>query len=135
MVNILCNILNSIGMNHQPGNVMNARGRFDDVGVFLLLGVAFWGVAFFAPDASHRLGAFFTLAAQTTWLVPLQMQPAWCSLKIILFSLGLLFLLDAASAGFTRLGRRRIALVAFSLQALNGCVFLAGSFFFIKALL
>ena len=124
-----------MGMNHQPGNVINARKRFHDVGILFLLGIGFWGVAFFAPDAGHRIGAFFILAAKTTWGVPLEMQPAWCSLKIILFSLGLLFLLDAAGAGLARLGCRRLAFAAFSLEALNACVFLAGGFFFIKALL
>ena len=122
-------------MNNQPGNLINARRRFHDVGFLFLLGVGLWGVAFFAPDAGHRFGAFFTLAAQTTWTVPLQLQPAWCSLKIIFFSLGLLFLLDAAGASLARLGYRRVSLAAFGLQALNACVFLAGGFFFIKALL
>ena len=124
-----------MGMNPQSGNQTNARARFEDVGIFFLLGMALCGVALFAPDAGHRLGAFFTLVAQTSWTVPLQAQPAWCSLKIILFSLGFLFLLDAAGAGLTRLGHRRLARVAIALQALNGCVLLVGGFFFIKALL
>ena len=122
------------GMEHYNGNLTNARGKFLDVGGFALLGMGLWGVAFLAPDAGHRIGDFFTLAAQTSWLVPFQVQSAWCSLKIMLFSIGLFLLLDAAGSVLARWGRTYLAGLVFSLQIVNALIFLAGGFYFIKAL-
>ena len=121
-------------MEHYNGSATSVRGRFLDVGVFCLLGTGLCGTAFLAPDAGHRIGEFFTLAAQTSWTIPLQLQPAWCSLKIILFSMGLFLLLDAGGAALARLGYKYLAGTALSLQIVNAMVFLAGCFYFFKAL-
>jgi len=122
-------------MKNPDGNMTNERGRFQDLGFFFLLGLILCGVAFLAPDAGHRIGAFFTLAAHTSWLVWFQAQPAWCSLKIILFSIGLFFVIDAVGAGLGRLGHPSFAWTVHSLQLANLALFLAGGFYFIKALL
>jgi hypothetical protein len=116
-------------------NLTNQRERFQQAGALCLLGMILWGVAFFAPDAGHRFGAFFLLAGQTSWLQPLQIPAAWCSVKIILVSLGALFLLDSVGVVFIRLGFKRLVRLVYFLELVDALVFLAGGFYLIKALL
>ena len=57
---------------------------------FLLAGISLINIAYFAPDASgHQTGDFLKLVTLSSWGKPLDLAAAWCSCKIILFSLGL----------------------------------------------
>jgi hypothetical protein len=60
-----------------------------------LVGVGLVGVTFFVPDAGGHPGSFFRVAMQTTWQNLLDWPVAWCSLKIILLSVGLFLIIES----------------------------------------
>ena len=119
----------------QRSTMTMPSARLQEAGGMLLLGLGLCGVAFLAPDSGHHFGEFFQLATQTTWLNPFQTMAVWCSFKIILLSIGLLFALDSIGLVLWRTGRKNLAVAIFSMHLLNLLVFLAGCFYFIKALL
>jgi len=106
------------------------------ISIFLLLGLAFIGLAFLAPDVTHNhQGSFFKVAAASLWREPFDFPAAWCSLKIILLSIGLFMLIEAIGSVLALLRLKKLALAVFSTQLLSVAVFLIGNYYLIKALL
>jgi hypothetical protein len=103
-------------------------------GPLCLLGTGFSSFVFFAPDPGPHLGSFFTIAAQSTWGSLFEMTAAWCSVKIILFSLGLILALDSLGIIFLRHRREELFWCSFLLQCLTCCGLMAGGFYLVKAL-
>ncbi len=108
---------------------------FKVFGPLCLLGTGFSCLVFFAPDPGLHFGSFFAIAAQSAWGNWLDLKAAWCSLKIVLFCLGLLLALDSLGMIFLRRRREDLFWGAFLLQCAASCGLVAGGFFLLKALL
>ena len=100
-----------------------------------LAGLGLATIAFFAPDAGNHPGAFFNVAMQTTWRNLLDFPAAWCSVKIILFSLGLFLLIESVGTFLSVWKFKSIALSVFFLQVLPCFGLLFGGFYLVKSLL
>ncbi len=106
------------------------------VGVLLLAGVGLFGFAIFAPDAAHRHnGAFFKLAMSSPWRHPFDFPAAWCSLKVILLSIGLFLVIESLGTVLVQRKLKDLALAVFSLQIISLLLFLMGDFCLFKSLL
>jgi hypothetical protein len=103
--------------------------------VLILAGISLFVVAFFAPDAGHHAGSFFTIARSSSWHSFFDMAAAWCSLKIILISIGLMLVIESLGTILVRLKHRQMAVAVFSTQIISLLVFLTGGFYLLKALL
>jgi hypothetical protein len=104
-------------------------------GWLTLAGLLLVAIAFFSPDAGHQPGAFFSVARQTTWRNLLDFPAAWCSVKIILFSLGLFLLIESAGTFLSVWKFKSLALSVFFLQVLPCLGLLFGGFYLVKSLL
>jgi len=105
-------------------------------GGLFLAGLCLLGLAFFAPDAAHRHnGSFFKIAAASSWRRPFNLSAAWCSLKIILSSIGLFMVIESLGSILARLKLLDLAKAVFSLQLLSVLFFLMGGYYLMKALL
>ena len=105
------------------------------VASLFLIGIGLAGIGFFAPDAGGHAGAFFSIAMSSPWLNFFDLAPAWCSVKIVLFSVGLFLIFDSLAIVS---GRAKMKGLAFALFCLEGAAFilsLGGFFFFAKSLL
>jgi hypothetical protein len=90
---------------------------------------------FFAPDAAHHHnGSFFKIATATSWHRPLDLPAAWCSLKIILSSIGLFLVIESFGSMLARSKHPDLAMAVFSMQFLSVLVFLMGNYYLVKAL-
>ena len=106
------------------------------VSMLLLAGLCLFGLVFFAPDATHRHnGAFFRIAISSSWHRLFDVPAAWCSLKIILLSIGLFMVIESLGTILVRFKHKDLALAVFSMQILSLIVFLIGDYYLIKALL
>jgi hypothetical protein len=100
-----------------------------------MVGIGLSGIAWVAPDAGPGAGSFFKIATQTSWGRLFEIQPAWCSLKIILLALGLILVLNAVGFMFVNPQRNKLAALILSSQALLLVGLMVGFFFLFKALL
>jgi len=105
-----------------------------EISGLILAGIGLAGIAIFAPDASHHLGAFFKVAASSAWLRPLEGPAAWCSLKLILLASGLFLLIEALAIILAHLGLKVLAMVVFSAEIISVLIFLTGGYYLFKAL-
>ena len=106
------------------------------VGGMLLAGFCLLVLVFFAPDAAHRHnGSFFRIAIASSWHRMFDLPAAWCSLKIILLSIGLFMVIESLGTILVRLKHQDLALAVFSMQTLALAAFLIGDYYLIKALL
>ena len=105
------------------------------IGGLFLAGICVLGLVFFAPDAAHRHnGAFFKIARATSWHRPFELSAAWCSVKIILASVGLFLVIESLGSALARSKHQDLTLTVFSLQLLSVLVFLIGNYYLVKAL-
>jgi hypothetical protein len=105
------------------------------VNTCFLIGIALAGIALLAPDAGPHPGSFFQIAAQATWGSLFEMQAAWCSLKIVFLSLGLVLILNALGLRLMNFQNKRLTLAVLACQAVIICFAGIGFFLFLKALL
>jgi hypothetical protein len=105
------------------------------VGSLIITGFCLLGFAFLAPDAGgHYDGSFFKLAAAAVWHRPWEWAAAWCSLKIICFSIGWFLIFESCGALLARKKYRDLALTVFCLEIFSVIGCLAGGYFLLKAL-
>ena len=71
----------------------------------------------------------------STWRQLYDWPAAWCSVKIILLSLGLLLVIDATESFLALVRFKSVALFVLYLQVIPALGILAGSYYLIKALL
>jgi len=102
----------------------------------LLAGLFLINLALFAPEAGgYQAGDFFKQATRCTWGKPLQLPAAWCSCKIILFSLGLFLVIECLGTWLVVIQRQRLAWAVYALHCLPSLFFLMGSYYLVKACL
>ena len=102
----------------------------------LLTGIVLFGLVFFTPDAGNLHGSnFFTFAAATTGQRWWEWSAIWCSVKIIVFCIGLCLTIEAVGSQLAVIKLKRLALAVLCLQFGVALGFLAGGYYFIKALL
>ena len=109
--------------------------RIREVASLFLIGIGLAGIGFFAPDAGGHAGAFFSIAMSSPWLKLFDLGPAWCSVKIILFGVGLFLIFDSLAIVFGRAKMKGLALALFCLEGAAFMLSLGGFFFFAKSLL
>ena len=106
------------------------------VGLLCLIGFCLWAVVWFSPDAGkNQHTSFIKVAGASSWGEPGDFAAAWCSLKIILLSVGLFLFIESAGTLLAVLRRKYLALTVFSLQVVPLLGFLSGSYCLVKALL
>ncbi len=99
------------------------------VGVYLL------AIALLSPHAGSWEGhSFVQIARESPWERWWDWAAAWCSVKIMLMSLGMSSLIGAAGI-LLKLSRRRLfSAIAFFLGATSSLGFLLGVYYLVKAL-
>ena len=102
--------------------------------LLLLFGICLAGFAWFAPDATGQPGAFFKAAVWARWLPLFKLGIAWCSLKIILLSVGLFLIIESVASLLARSGRRQSARLVYGLHILSCAGVLLGGYCLVKAL-
>ena len=103
--------------------------------ILLLVGIGLAGFAWFAPDLTGQPGAFFKAALISGWLPIFKFDLAWCSLKIILFSVGLFLIVETMATLLALGGHRQPARLVYTLHGLSCLGVLLGGFCLIKALI
>jgi hypothetical protein len=102
----------------------------------LLAGICLFGIAFFTPDAGQpHVGSFFKIAMSSSWHRLFDLAAVWCSLKIILFSIGLFLVIESLGTILARLKSTRLASLVFTMQSVSCLGLLIGGYYFVKALL
>ncbi len=71
----------------------------------------------------------------STWRNLYDWPAAWCSVKIILFSVGLFLVIDAIGSLLALVRLKSLALSVFLLHIVPGCGLLFGGYYLLKALL
>ena len=100
------------------------------------LGFCLLAIVVLAPDAGHVAGrSFFKVAEASPWDRWWDWAAAWCSVKIILLSLGAGSLLSALAILLKLLHRHSLAHAVFMLAAVFFSAFCMGAFFLVKAVL
>ena len=99
-------------------------------------GIYLIGLVFLVPHSGYREGrSFFVVASSSPWERWWDWPAAWCSIKIILLSLGVA-LVTLSLALFARiLHRKKLARFFLLLMTAPGLGFWAGMFLLVKALL
>ena len=112
------------------------RHIFRQVGLLCLIGFSLFAIVFFSPDAGqNQHTSFIKVASASSWGELGDFAAAWCSLKIILLSVGLFLFIESAGTLLAVMRRRHLALTVFLLQAVPLLGFVSGSYCFVKALL
>ncbi len=100
------------------------------IGLYLLL------VVFLSPHAGYGEGkSFFKVAEASPWDWWWDWAAVWCSLKIILLSLGVFSLIAAFETLLKVLNRESLAKAILFLRAVPGLGFGLGLYYLVKALL
>jgi hypothetical protein len=105
------------------------------VGGLILAGICLLSIAIFAPDGGQtHVGSFFKIATASSWHRFFDLNAAWCSVKIILLSIGLFLVIDSLGTILARLNYRHWAARIFTLQVVSCLGLLIGGYYFVKAL-
>ena len=122
-------------MNQQPD--MRGEKIFRLSSILLLAGISLISLAWFTPDdAGHQAtGSFFKIATSSTWGKLFDRTAAWCSFKIILFSLGLFLVIDVLGTILLVSKHKNLAWMAYALHLAPCLGVLLGGYYLIKALL
>jgi hypothetical protein len=114
---------------HQPEFFLNAVPMCV-TGILLLL------IVFFAPDAGQHEGvSFFQVAKASDWRELGDWPAAWCSLKIVFLSFGIILILDFLAQLASWFKREFLALALSLLTLVPALSLLAGVYFLVKAVL
>jgi hypothetical protein len=106
------------------------------ISFFCIAGLLLLVVVFFAPDTTNRPGlGFFKTAKMSTWHALFDWPAAWCSVKIILLSIGLFLVIDAIGSLLALIRFKSLALSVFLLHIVPAAGILFGSYYLLKALL
>ncbi len=101
----------------------------------ILFGICLIGISFFAPNTGHhQAGSFFNIATSSVWGRVFELAAAWCSLKIMLFSIGLFLLFESFGTILVRLKHRHLAVLFFTLQIVPCIGLLIGGYYLVKSL-
>lgn len=101
-----------------------------------LIGVAFLACTYFTPHPGYQDGvSFFDVARNTQWGNLYDWPAAWCSVKVILLSVGLLFLTFWLTTMVGLSVPKTLERVLVLLMALPCLGILAGMYFLVKAVL
>jgi hypothetical protein len=100
------------------------------IGFFLL------AIVFLVPDAGNPVGkSFFRVAFESSWRSPGDFAAAWCSLKILLLSAGVIMLTDSLSKVMEAFRKEALAVTASFAALLPFLGLPLGFYELIKALL
>ena len=111
------------------------REIYRQVGLLSLVGFGLLGFAFFAPNVGGHSGSFFSVAMQTTWENLLDWPAVWCSLKIILLSVGLFLIIESTGTVLAVKKLKSLVLPVFLMQAVPLLGLLFGGYYLVKSLL
>jgi len=101
--------------------------------LFCAAGICLLGFALFAPDAGKHPGlSFIQVARHTSWHHPLDWEAAWCSLKIILLSLGVSLVIESLGTWLMKIGHVLMGVCTYLLHIVPVIGLLAGSYYLIK---
>jgi hypothetical protein len=116
---------------------MRAEKIFTLGGLLLLAGIGLISFAFFTPDAGGHpaAGSFFKIAASASWGKLFDRTAAWCSFKIILFSLGLFLVIDVLGTILLVFKHKKLAWMVYALHLAPCLGVLLGGYCLLKALL
>ena len=106
--------------------------------LLLLLGLSLIGLVFYVPGpnaAASRGFNFLNTALGKSWGNWLDLPAAWCSFKILLFSLGLFLIIEAVGTLMALVKCRVIAAAIYCLHCIPALGMVLGVFCEIKALL
>lgn len=104
--------------------------------LFCAAGFCLLGFAVFAPDPGQHPGfGFIRAVRQTSWYQPLEWEAAWCSVKIILFCLGLCLLIESLGTWFMKIGHVLLGVCIYLLHIVPLLGLLAGTYYLVKSLL
>lgn len=102
----------------------------------MILGFFLMALALLTPNANEPYsGSFFQTAQVSTWQNLFDWPAAWCSVKIILLSVGLFLVIDSVGTALALIHLKSLALSVFFLHIVPSLGFLTGAYFLIKALL
>ena len=103
----------------------------------LLAGISWISPALFTPDAAgdQAVGSFFKTATSASWGKLWERTAAWCSFKIILFSLGLFLVVEVLGTALLVLKHKKFAWLVYALHIVPCLGVMIGSYCLIKALL
>jgi hypothetical protein len=99
-----------------------------------LLGVGLFGIAIFAPNANPAHGAFYQPALHSRWFDLLEMAAAWSSIKIMLFCVGLVLLIESTGTMLSVMKMKSLALFVFFMQVIPCLGLLCGGYYLARAL-
>ena len=101
-----------------------------------LIGVVLLAFTYITPDAGHQNGmSFIEVARNTAWHQPCDWPAAWCSVKVILLSLGAFFLTLWLTAMFGLSLPKTLERLMVLLMTIPCFGVLAGMYFLVKAVL
>jgi uncharacterized membrane protein SpoIIM required for sporulation len=100
-------------------------------------GLCLVGFVLFAPDAGHHRGlGFIHFVRQTSWHHrPFDWPAVWCSMKIILLSLGMALIIEAFGTILMKRGYELIGFLAYLLHVFPVLGLLAGGYYLVESLL
>ena len=111
------------------------RDIYWQVSLLSLVGIGLLGFVFFAPNAVGYEGSFFQVAMQCTWQNLLDWPAAWCSMKIILLSVGLFLIIESTGTMLAVRRFKSLVMPVFMMQGVPCLGLLFGSYYLVKSLL
>src|SRR5260370_32260089 len=117
--------------------ISHQNRRFSDrVLLLYVVGVYLFAVVFLSPHAGYWEGrSFFKVAQASPWDRWWDWAAAWCSMKIILLSMGVFSVIAAFGMLLKILNRESLAKAILFLNAVPALGFWLGVYYLLKALL